>query len=126
MPNALLPRACVLVIDDEPTVRMVARAMLERAGFAVEEAANGESGLAALAAAEQPFLAVLLDVSLPDRTGPDLIPQIRALAPDTPVVLSSGRAEEDVPAHGADTFLAKPFNRERLVNALRAATGTRA
>jgi CheY-like chemotaxis protein len=126
MPDSQLPRACVLVIDDEPTVRAVARVMLERSGFAVEETATGESGLAALAAAERPFLAVLLDVSLPDRSGLDLIPQIRALAPDTPVVLSSGRAAEDLPDHGADTFLAKPFTRDRLVSALREATGARA
>jgi CheY-like chemotaxis protein len=126
MPDALVPRACVLVIDDEPTVRAVARVMLERSGFAVEEAADGETGLERLRGAARPFLAVLLDVSLPDCTGPELIPQIRALAPDTPVVLSSGRSAEDVPGHGADTFLAKPFNRERLVTALRDATGARA
>ncbi len=126
MPDSPLPRACVLVIDDEPTVRAVARVMLERSGFAVEEAADGETGLAALLAAPRPFLAVLLDVSLPDRSGPDLIPQIRALAPDTPVVLSSGRSAEDLLGHGADTFLAKPFTRDRLMAALRYATGARA
>lgn len=124
-PDALQPRACVLVIDDEPTVRAVARMMLERSGFSVEEAADAETGLAALAAAERPFLAVLLDVTLPDRSGLELIPQIRALASETPVVLSSGRPEEDVPDHGADTFLAKPFNLERLLTALREATGAR-
>jgi CheY-like chemotaxis protein len=126
MPNTVVPRARVLVIDDEPTVRTVARMMLERSGFAVEEVADGEAGLAALASAARPFLAVVLDVSLPDRSGLELIPQIRALASETPVVLSSGRPEEDVPGHGADTFLAKPFNRERLVTALREATAARA
>lgn len=125
LPDTVLPRACVLVIDDEPNVRTVARIMLERSGFMVEEAADAETGLAALAAARRPFLAVLLDVTLPDSSGPVLVPQIRALAPHTPVVLSSGRPEEDVPGHGADTFLSKPFNRERLVSAVRAAATAR-
>lgn len=126
LPDTRVPRAWVLVIDDEPTVRAVARVMLERSGFAVQEAADGETGLERLRRAERPFLAILLDVSLPDCTGPELVPQIRALTPDTPIVISSGRPEEDVPGHGADTFLAKPFTRDRLVTALRDATGARA
>lgn len=121
LPDTLMPRACVLVIDDEPTVRAVARLMLERSGFSVEEAADGEAGLDRLRATPRPFVAVLLDVTLPDCCGTELLARIRALAPETPVVISSGRPEEDLPDHGADAFLAKPFTRERLIAALREA-----
>ena len=44
---------------------------------------------------------------------------IAGLAPGLRVVLTSGRAEEDLPGHGADTYLAKPFTREQLVAAVR-------
>ena len=66
---------------------------------------------------------VLLDVSLPDRAGTDLIPELRSLVPDARVVLTSGRAEEDVPGHGADGFLPKPFSRDQLLAAVRTVLG---
>lgn len=112
----------MLVVDDEPSVRLVARLMLERAGYAVEEADTGSSALAR-AQSGRSFAVVLLDVSLPDRAGPDLIPDLRALLPDARVILASGRAEEDVPDHGADGFLPKPFSRDQLLAAVRAALG---
>lgn len=112
----------VLVVDDEPSVRMVARLMLERAGYVVEEADDAAAGLVR-ARAGAGFAVVLLDVSLPDRAGTDLIPELRALIPDARVVLASGRSEEDVPDHGADGFLPKPFSRDQLLAAVRAALG---
>jgi CheY-like chemotaxis protein len=125
MPDTIVPRARVLVVDDEPTVRLVARMMLERAGLSVDETATGAAALEHLRGAVRPYLAVLLDVTLPDCSGPELVPQMRELAPDMPIVISSGRCEEDVPDHGADAFLAKPFTRDRLLAALREAAGAR-
>lgn len=112
----------VLVVDDEPSVRLIARLMLERAGYAVEEA---EDAAVAVARAQsgRGFAMVLLDVSLPDRAGTDLIPELRSLVPDARVVLTSGRAEEDVPGHGADGFLPKPFSRDQLLAAVRTVLG---
>lgn len=125
LPEALIrPRA--LVIDDEPTVRAVATLMLERGGFVVDEAADGPAALAALRGATRPFDAVLLDVTLPGQSGIELVPVIRVLAPLARIVLASGRAEEDVPDHGADAFLSKPFTRDRLLAALRAPAPARA
>lgn len=120
LPSTLVPKPRVLVVDDEPAIRMIARLHLERAGYAVEEA--GTAADAVERAAGRPFAAALVDVTLPDRTGVELVTELRAVAGRTPVVLMSGRAEEDVPGHGADRYLAKPFTRDQLLAAVRAVT----
>jgi two-component system cell cycle response regulator CtrA len=115
-PGGARPR--VLVVDDEPVVRAVARLMLERAGFAVEEAGGAGEALERVRSAPAPFAAVLLDHTLHDRSGADVLPELRRLAPGLRVVLTSGRAEEELPGHGADAYLPKPFTREQLVAAV--------
>lgn len=111
----------VLVVDDEPTVRMVARLMLERSGVAVEEASDAATAVSRLrAAVARPFAVVLLDVTLPDRVGTELVPDLRTIAPTARVVLTSGRSEEELPDHGADGYLPKPFTRDQLLDAVRA------
>jgi DNA-binding response OmpR family regulator len=109
----------VLVIDDEPSVRMVARLMLERAGFVVEEAADAGAGL--VRARASAFALVLLDVTLPDREGTEIVPELRVVAPTARLVLTSGKAEEDVPNHGADGYLPKPFSNDQLLTTVRSA-----
>ena len=111
---------CVLVVDDEPTVRTVARLMLERSGYAVEEAGDAAAGESRLRAAVRPFAVVLLDVTLPDRAGTELLSDLRTLAPTSRVVLTSGKDEEDYPEHGADGYLPKPFTKDQLLTAVRA------
>jgi two-component system cell cycle response regulator CtrA len=112
-------RPRVLVVDDEPVVRAVARLLLERAGFAVEEAGGAGDALERVRSAPGSFAAVLLDYTLPDRAGTDVLPELHRLAPGVRVVLTSGRPEEDLPGHGADAYLAKPFTRDQLVAAVR-------
>ena len=67
-----------------------------------------------------PFAVVLLDVTLPDRAGTELVPELRTLVPASRVVLTSGKGEEDFPDHGADGYLPKPFTKEQLLAAVRA------
>ena len=110
----------VLVVDDEPTVRMVARLMLERDGYAVEEVSDATAAMARVRAVTHPFALVLLDVTLPDRAGTELVPELRSLAPTSRVVLTSGKGEEEFPGHGADGYLPKPFTKEQLVAVVRA------
>jgi two-component system cell cycle response regulator CtrA len=114
----------VLVVDDEPAIRVVARLMLERAGYAVEEAGDAGDAIRRVEEAERPFAVVLLDVTLPDRSGLEVLADLRRLSPRACVVLTSGRPEENLPDHGAEGFLPKPFTRDQLVAAVRAATAT--
>src|SRR3981081_3194942 len=99
-PDAPSPRTTadpnsVLVVDDEPTVRMVARLMLERTGYAVAEAGAAAAALAQVRTAARPFVLVLMDVTLPDRPGTELVPELRSLAPESRVILTSGKGEDD-------------------------------
>lgn len=121
-PGPVLPR--VLIVDDEPSVRMITRLFLEAAGYAVADAGDAGEALVWVRGAERPFGAILLDLTLPDRSGTDLLPELRALSPGARVILVSGQPEENVPDHGADIYLPKPFTREQLLAALRAVTAT--
>ena len=114
----------VLVIDDEPLVRAVAKRSLERAGFDVIIAEDGLAGVSTFAANVGKVVAVLLDSSMPRLGGLEALARIRALDPNVPVVLSSGYADQDFAAaaeHDGVKFLAKPFDPRQLVAAVVAA-----
>jgi two-component system, NarL family, invasion response regulator UvrY len=83
----------VLLVDDHAVVRSGMRAILEDhvPGVAVEEAANGDSALEALAA---PFDVVVLDLSMPGRSGIDLLAEIKHRHAKLPVLIMSFHAEE--------------------------------
>jgi CheY-like chemotaxis protein len=83
----------VLVVDDHPSFRRAARRMLEAAGFAVDEAADGAAALAAVR--EHRPDVVLLDVLLPDRTGFELAEVLAARPAGPCVVLTSSRSAAD-------------------------------
>ncbi len=84
--------AAILVVDDEPLVRATLVTALERAGHSVVFC---ESGLHAVEAfAKSPFDAVLSDVRMPHGDGAWLLRQIRKAAPDLPVILMTGLADD--------------------------------
>ncbi len=111
----------VLIIDDEPSVREVVRAYLERDGFTVWSAENGRDGLA-LAMRAAPSL-IILDLMLPDLTGEDVCRQLRRRS-DVPIVMLTAKADEEERlaglAIGADDYLVKPFSPRELVARIRA------
>jgi CheY-like chemotaxis protein len=121
LPMALPSRSRVLVVDDEPGIRLLVRLMLERTGYSVEEAATAKEAVARVRAADRPFATILLDLSLPDRIGTAVLPELRRAAPLSWVVLTSGKLESEVPNHGADGFLPKPFSMDELIGAVRGA-----
>ena len=105
----------VLVVDDEPDIRAVARLSLERVGgWQVLEASSGHEGVAV--AAEQQPDAVLLDVMMPGTDGPATFALLRgdARTEAIPVLLMTARAEraerESWLGQGVHGVLAKPFD----------------
>lgn len=102
----------VLLVDDEATVRAVGARALEAIGFGVLTAGDGAEALRLLAGGAGGIRCVLADVTMPGMSGPELVAAIRRQAPDLPVVLMSGYAEQDIAGSNGDcpdAFLQKPF-----------------
>lgn len=102
----------VLVIDDEKRIRSACLSMLKMDGYFADEAENMESGLQRLA--EKHFDIILLDLMMPGISGLEGLASIRALDPDTVVIVITGYAtvEHSIEAmkSGAFDFIAKPFS----------------
>jgi DNA-binding response OmpR family regulator len=111
----------ILIIDDDPVVREVAGACLERDGYIVYPAADGATGLA-LSASRGPAL-IVLDLGLPDIPGERVLQQVRGRSRVPILVLSArGETEERVQGLtlGADDYLAKPFSPRELAARVKA------
>ena len=105
----------ILLVDDEPTVRRVGQRMLERLGFQVTECRDGVAALQAVQNAEQPFEAVLLDLTMPLMPGLEVADRIAEIDPELPIILCSGSPpgrEHRRPPVVA--FLRKPFGLAEL------------
>jgi len=112
----------VLLAEDEPAVRMLARRVLQRAGYTVVEAANPAE--AEVKAASMPVIDMLLtDVMMPGGTGPELFRRLAATRPSLRVLFMSGYAEQDLfdraAIDRAAPFLEKPFTVESLTARVR-------
>ena len=104
----------VLVVDDEPLVRMTTADMLRFGGFDVLEAAAGAQALGLLDA--QPVAALVTDVRMPGMDGVDLSHRVRAAHPDMPVVFVSGDSQPDAAHLPTRThYIRKPVNLRQLI-----------
>ena len=114
------PRGHVLVVDDEPMVREVVTAYLERDGLRVTSAADGVTALRMLDTA-RPDL-VVLDLMLPHVDGLSVLAHLRRTA-DLPVIVLTARGEEPDRVLGlelgADDYVVKPFSPRELVARVR-------
>ncbi len=112
----------VLVVEDEAPVREVVRRILEGQGYAVLEAEDGEAACRLFERREVEITLVLLDLSTPRLSGPEVHRRLRALRPGLPVVLASGYAEHDAlagfSAGDIARFVRKPFRGAELLAAL--------
>jgi DNA-binding response OmpR family regulator len=119
----------VLVVDDDPDIRGLLRELLDRRGFDVTEARDGQEALRAFFA-DRPDL-VVLDVAMPVLDGWKTLERIRELS-DVPVVMLTARTTELEKTRGlragADDYVTKPFGRQELlarVDAVLRRAGTR-
>jgi two-component system, OmpR family, KDP operon response regulator KdpE len=111
----------VLVVDDEPQIRVLLKATLGRAGYAVAEAGTAREALNAKSI-DKPDL-ILLDLGLPDRDGLELVGALIAEPRSALIVVSArDQTEQKVAALdlGADDYVTKPFDTEELLARVRA------
>ena len=114
--------ARLLIVDDDPQLRVFLRTELEIEGYACGEAATGQQALGLIRAERWDLL--LLDWTLPDFSGVELCRRLRGTGDTTPVLMLTGvdGIEDRVKAldAGADDYLVKPFSIEELLARLRA------
>jgi CheY-like chemotaxis protein len=110
----------VLVADDEPVSRTVVGAMLKKAGYVVDYAADGEQAWQRLDGPARPGLA-LLDWEMPGLQGPEIVERIRSKQSQTPtyiILLTSRDSSADIVRGlraGADDYVTKPANEDELI-----------
>ena len=112
----------VLLVDDEPSILQLARMYLERDGFRIQEAKDGEAALESITRL-QPAL-VVLDVMLPKLDGFEVCRRVRAENNPVAILMLTAR-DEDIDKIlglelGADDYLTKPFNPRELVARVKA------
>jgi two-component system alkaline phosphatase synthesis response regulator PhoP len=110
-------RRRILLVEDEPGLRVTLRDRLEREGYELAAAADGDEGFER--AVREPFDLVLLDLMLPGRDGFELVRELRRRGSDVPVLMLTARGQlADRVAGlklGADDYLTKPFEMAELL-----------
>lgn len=118
----------VLVVDDEPAVRVVTKRILQRSGYAVLEAAGGVEALDALREHPGPVHLLLTDVIMPDLNGRDVAQRVREQRPGIRVVYMSAYSPEAIAHDGlldeGAAFVRKPFESGLLLQTVRRALDT--
>ncbi len=122
-PEDLSGSGVVLVVDDEEVVRRTAAAALRRYGYLVLSASDGPSAIDIVRESGSRLCAVLLDLAMPGMDGVETLDHIKAIAPEVPVLLSSGFGEIEATHRlaGAELagFLQKPYTAAQLAREVR-------
>ena len=112
-----MPKGSILVIDDEAEIREGLELLLKTEGYHVSMADTAQSGLLRLG--EKPYDLLLLDVSLPDRNGIELLKDIRRQDPHLPIVLITAYGSIEMARaafkSGAMDYITKPWSNDELL-----------
>jgi CheY-like chemotaxis protein len=107
------------VVDDEPSVRKLASAILARNGYRTVTAAEGREGLKMFEQHRQNIRLVVSDLMMPQLDGPTMLRGLRELKPELKSIIITGLGEEnriaEAKAAGADLILNKPFTADQLL-----------
>jgi signal transduction histidine kinase/CheY-like chemotaxis protein len=124
-PSEARGRECVLVVDDEDLVRSLARAVLERWGYRVLTARDGEEAIAIYIEQGAEVDLVLLDYAMPGLNGLEVLQRLQQIDPDVRVLFSSGhttQADIDrLQEAGARGFVPKPYRPDEIMQRIRQA-----
>ncbi|PZQ45671.1 MAG: hybrid sensor histidine kinase/response regulator [Rhodovulum sulfidophilum] len=123
-PDTHLPgRLLILVCEDDALIRMATVEMIEELGHAVLEAQSGGDALRMVA--ENAIDILVTDLGLPDMSGAAVISAVRAIAPNMPVIVATGRSSlEGITADDRVRLLPKPFDARALAEAIKALVAT--
>jgi DNA-binding response OmpR family regulator len=114
--NPASNRSLVLIVDDDEDIRALLRLMLERAGYDVDDQPDGRAALRAFHTGRHDL--VLLDVTMPELDGWEILERIRDLS-EVPVLMLTARDAESDHVRGlragADDYVTKPFDRDELL-----------
>ena len=118
--------ARILIVEDHPTMREAMRLVLEREGFDIDEAADGDQALVAVR--ERAPDLVLLDMSIPGASGPEVLAAVKddPSTSDIRVIVVTATGEEGraaAIASGADRYFTKPFSPIALLEAVEEVIG---
>jgi two-component system cell cycle response regulator CpdR len=113
----------ILIIDDEPTILLMMKKMIERAGYEVDLASNGEDGLILLK--QHKFDLVITDIIMPEKEGLEIIAELKRDYPDIKIIAISGGGRLSPEGYlvsanllGADRVFKKPFEKNDLIEAI--------
>jgi PAS domain S-box-containing protein len=124
-PDAVAGSGVVLVVDDDATVRSVAKHMLERRGYSVLLANDGAEGLKLFQREHERLALAFVDLTMPNVGGEETIRAFERIAPNFSTILMSGFSEQELALRITDGrrcgFIQKPFRIEELDKALRRA-----
>ena len=108
----------ILIIDDEASLRRTMARILQRAGYEVTTASNGEEGL--MLVSEQSFDLVFSDIRMPDMSGLDLLKTVHEKYPDLPVILFTAQPDlnsaVEAVRSGATDYLMKPLKPQAVID----------
>ena len=113
-------KAEILIIDDEPQIRKLLEIILESDGYKVWQAESGKEGV--IMAANHPPELILLDIGLPDKSGHEILKELRIWYNKSIIILSVQNSEEDIVRaldNGATDYLTKPFRANELLARIR-------
>ncbi|MEI6851345.1 MAG: response regulator transcription factor [Bacteroidota bacterium] len=113
-------KAEILIIDDEPQIRKLLEIILDSNGYKVWQAETGKEGV--LMAANHPPDLILLDIGLPDKSGHEILKDLRTWYNKAIIMLSVQNSEEDIVSaldNGATDYLTKPFRTNELLARIR-------
>jgi DNA-binding NtrC family response regulator len=106
----------ILIIEDDEEMRSLLKDSLEEEGFETDSVSNGSDGLRKLA--KEPFNLIISDVRMPGLTGLDILPGIKKIQPEIPVIVITAFGSEEVchrsMERGAAGYLEKPIRTNKL------------
>lgn len=115
-------KAEILIIDDEPQIQKLLEITLESHDFKVWKAETGKAGI--IMAANHPPELILLDIGLPDKSGHEILKELRTWYNKAIIILSVQNSEDDIVSaldNGATDYLCKPFRTAELLARIRSA-----